>query len=188
MVNYLFIYDILDYEVIHLSLGENLKKIRTSKNITQKELAEKLGVSVRTIQNYESGNREPSIDTLYKVAAALDVKALDFLPDEEMPVNTIDYIDTKEFEHIVGANILQSILDSKNNYVIPFIKHINQKFLNGKYDIDDLLYADTKQLLNSRDSDYDDLLYILIDIIDARLNRYKRKKELLSKYEKENEK
>ena len=103
-----------------------------------------------------------------------------------MPISTIDYIDTKEFEHIVGANILEEVINSKKNYVLPFIKHINDRFLNGKYDIDDLLYTDTNQLLNDRNSDYEDLLYILIDIIDARLNRYKRKKELHSKYEESN--
>lgn len=167
-------------------IGDKIKEIRKSRKISQKDLAKKLEMPVSTLANYENNHRKPSIDTLYKIAAALDVKTLDFLLDDGMPISTIDYIDTKEFKHIVGANILEDVLNSKNIYVLPFIKHINDRFLNGKYDIDDLLYTDTNQLLNDRNSDYEDLLYILIDIIDARLNRYKRKKELHSKYEESN--
>jgi len=67
-----------------LSLGENLKKIRTSKNITQKELARKLGVSIRTIQNYESGNREPSIKTLENISDILEVSTNELITGQSL--------------------------------------------------------------------------------------------------------
>ncbi len=40
---------------------ERLKEKRTEANLTQVELAEKAGVTARTIQNYELGSRKPSI-------------------------------------------------------------------------------------------------------------------------------
>ena len=39
---------------------ERLKEKRTEANLTQVELAEKAGVTARTIQNYELGSRKPS--------------------------------------------------------------------------------------------------------------------------------
>lgn len=36
----------------------NLKRLRTNKNITQAQLSELSGVSVRVIQNYEQGIRD----------------------------------------------------------------------------------------------------------------------------------
>ena len=38
---------------------ERLKEKRTEANLTQVELAEKAGVTARTIQNYELGSRKP---------------------------------------------------------------------------------------------------------------------------------
>lgn len=39
--------------------GKDIKALRGKLNINQRELAEKLGVSVNTIQNYESGKKIP---------------------------------------------------------------------------------------------------------------------------------
>ena len=41
-----------------------LKKLRSEKNMTQKELAKETGVNIFTIQNIEQGNRKGSEETL----------------------------------------------------------------------------------------------------------------------------
>ena len=52
---------------------ERLKEKRPEANLTQVELAEKAGVTARTIQNYELGNRKPSnMTTVQKIADALN--------------------------------------------------------------------------------------------------------------------
>ena len=52
---------------------ERLKEKRTEANLTQVELAEKAGVTARTIQNYELGSRKPSnMVTMQKIADALN--------------------------------------------------------------------------------------------------------------------
>lgn len=43
-----------------MSFGEKLKEKRAAAGLTQAELAEKTGVTARTIQNYELGTRRPS--------------------------------------------------------------------------------------------------------------------------------
>lgn len=53
----------------------NLKRIRESKGLTQAELAEKSGVNLRTIQNYEQGFKDinrGAVETVLKIAEALD--------------------------------------------------------------------------------------------------------------------
>ena len=59
----------------------NLKKIRTEKGITQEQLANQVGVLNTSICNYETGLREPNLDTLKKLATALDVTVDELLED-----------------------------------------------------------------------------------------------------------
>jgi transcriptional regulator with XRE-family HTH domain len=45
----------------------NLKKARLSRNLTQDELAHMLGITVRTYQYIEYGQRKPSYDVILKL-------------------------------------------------------------------------------------------------------------------------
>lgn len=62
---------------------KNLKKIRLRKGLTQAELASKVGVLNTTICNYESGFREPDLETLKKLAAALECTVDELLEDDD---------------------------------------------------------------------------------------------------------
>ena len=53
--------------------GHNLAKLRKEKNLSQYELAEKMGFSRGQISNYEQGTRQPDFDTLQKFAAFFEV-------------------------------------------------------------------------------------------------------------------
>ncbi|MDO4175223.1 MAG: helix-turn-helix transcriptional regulator [Eubacteriales bacterium] len=68
------------------SIGENIKKFRTRKGLTQKQLGELLGVSAQMIGQYETGVRNPRYSTVKKIASALDVLELDII-DYEHPTN-----------------------------------------------------------------------------------------------------
>ncbi len=50
------------------NLQNVLKQLRTEKKITQTEVAKALNISQRTYSNYETGSREPSIETLIDMA------------------------------------------------------------------------------------------------------------------------
>ncbi len=54
-------------------LGSNLKTIRTSKNITQSELAELLDVDKSFVSNIENGKNNPTLSTITSLAKALKV-------------------------------------------------------------------------------------------------------------------
>ena len=50
------------------SFPTRLKKLRESRTIYQREIAEDLGVTTRAYQFYESGRSEPNIKTLIAIA------------------------------------------------------------------------------------------------------------------------
>lgn len=54
-----------------MSFGENLKKLRTDAAMTQSELAGRLGITTRTLINYESGKCYPKQSELYAKLSAL---------------------------------------------------------------------------------------------------------------------
>jgi transcriptional regulator with XRE-family HTH domain len=54
-------------------LGNNLKIIRTAKNITQSELAELVNVDKSFVSNIENGKNNPTLSTIASLAKALKV-------------------------------------------------------------------------------------------------------------------
>lgn len=55
------------------SFAERLINAREKKNLTQKQLAEKLGITPTRLNYWEKGKREPNIEMIGKLAEALDV-------------------------------------------------------------------------------------------------------------------
>ena len=65
-----------------MTFGEKLRKYRKEKKLTQKQLADIIGVAATTIVNYENGTTYTHDRKLYsKLANALDIDA-DFLHNE----------------------------------------------------------------------------------------------------------
>lgn len=56
-----------------MTVGENIKNIRKEKGFTQKKLSELCGIAEPTIRKYESGDLNPKIETIEKIASALGV-------------------------------------------------------------------------------------------------------------------
>ena len=67
-----------------VNIGERLKKVRLERGYTLKDVAGKSGYSKALISRIENGNVSPSINSLLKIAAALEVKPHDlFLPAKD---------------------------------------------------------------------------------------------------------
>lgn len=56
-----------------MEFKDRLKELRKSLNLTQKELAEKIGLSAITIRSYESGRRAPNSEALVKLEEFFNV-------------------------------------------------------------------------------------------------------------------
>lgn len=56
-----------------MTVGENIRRIRQERNLTQKQLGELVGASEAYIRAYESGRRNPKPQSLETIAKALAV-------------------------------------------------------------------------------------------------------------------
>lgn len=54
-----------------MTIGERIRSIRKSRNLTQKQLGELAGIAEPTIRRYELGKLNPKYETIEKIAAAL---------------------------------------------------------------------------------------------------------------------
>ena len=55
------------------NIGENIKKIRKEKDVTQAELADACGFTTTALSAYENGHRNPSLETVAKIAKKLEI-------------------------------------------------------------------------------------------------------------------
>lgn len=61
-------------------IGNKIRQYRKQNNLTQDELAKRLGLGKGTISNYESGYRTPQESRLFELAEALGVSINDLFP------------------------------------------------------------------------------------------------------------
>ena len=67
-----------------MKFGEKLKTLRLERNLSQKALADLSGITVRTIQNYETTDMLPKRrDTYDMLARALGVDVVELLNEDE---------------------------------------------------------------------------------------------------------
>lgn len=75
-------------------LAKRVKDLRSRKGYSQEELAEKSGLSLRTIQRIENGETEPRGDTLKRLVATFDVS-----PDE-----IVDWAVLEDYGYLMALN------------------------------------------------------------------------------------
>ena len=78
-----------------LNIGENIKRLRKSKNITQEQLAEVVNLSVTAISKWERGETYPDITMLYPLAYFFKVSVDELLGYDEVKL-------TAEIESIIS--------------------------------------------------------------------------------------
>lgn len=91
--------------------AQRLRQYRKDKGMTQQELADKLGVSNKTVSRWESGSY-PDVTTLVALARALGV-TVDELLDPKAPVRTLDKSDWQNllsFAFAIGGGLLFYLL------------------------------------------------------------------------------
>ena len=64
-------------------IGDEIKKFRKLKNLTQQELGDLIGLSGVTIMRYEKDQREPSKDVIQKIANALETTPIKLMGWDE---------------------------------------------------------------------------------------------------------
>ena len=95
-------------------MGDKLKSLRIEKNLTQKQVADRIGLAISAVSSYESGTRYPSYDVLVKLARIFHVST-DYLLGITNTRN-IDVTGLRDNE-IELVSQLVDMLRNKNNSV-----------------------------------------------------------------------
>ena len=69
--------------------GKKIKSIRNKSNLTQQELADLAGISLRALSNYEGGTRVPPLEIMIRLAKALNVDIKDLDAKSPLVIMTI---------------------------------------------------------------------------------------------------
>lgn len=88
--------DSLPIEFLLQNLGKRIREIRQSKQLRQINVVEKCGLNKGSYSKIESGQRYPTLHTLYKIAIALDEPISSFFNDEEFHQFVKEHIKTSK--------------------------------------------------------------------------------------------
>lgn len=99
----------------------NLKNLRKNEHLTQQEMAKICGVTLRSYQNYESGQREMSYASLKKIADKFNI-SIDYLLGHQ-PQNVL-YLDSLTDEQKEAVELVKQLNDKQVLKVIGYIERI----------------------------------------------------------------
>ena len=58
--------------MIKKTIGENVRRLRTQKSLTQDQLSFEAGITLRFLQEIEAGKKGASLNTIFKLSKALE--------------------------------------------------------------------------------------------------------------------
>lgn len=105
-----------------MEIGKMISKLRTEKDLSQRELASILGVSNGAIGMWETGKRQPDLDTIKKIATFFKVPT----------------------DYLLGVGIFENwdvLLKNKTIVMHQISKQAQQFSINIDDDINDILFA-----------------------------------------------
>lgn len=91
------------YQISNEKFGLFVLEMRKEKKLTQKELAEKLFVSDKTVSKWERGLSMPNVALLIPLAEVLEITVTELLRGERMASN--ETLDTSEVEGLVVSSL-----------------------------------------------------------------------------------
>lgn len=120
--------------MVVVEIGRIIKEKRRAAGLTQEELAKKIGCATITIRQYESGKREPGMETLIDISNALGIEIFDLVPEGQEQGNPFDELSEDQRQFILNASdgddTLKSILtiffQLPDDRKILFLKKLRQ--------------------------------------------------------------
>lgn len=108
----------------YYAIGQRIRKIRKAHDLSQEELAEKIGISTTHMSHIETGNTKLSLPVFVDLAAALEVRTDELLHDENAMerstalgeiVGTLDGCTTQEIK--ILEDVLKATKTSLKKYL-----------------------------------------------------------------------
>lgn len=97
-----------------MNIGEQIRNYRKKAGLSQKELGKRLGVSQQHIAQYENEKRIPKIETIQRIAAALDI-------------DLFDIISVSEYRNLMKTEVNETIENDIKSGKIRLITEDEQK-------------------------------------------------------------
>ena len=94
---------------------DRLKKLRLARGLSQAQLAEELGLPQNTYRNYENNEREPSSNTLIKIATYFGV-TLDYLLNYHCGNKNIIFSSQNDDSNNIINNLSEKFIDHLKKY------------------------------------------------------------------------
>lgn len=140
-----------------MNISDNIKRIRKENNLSQEELAEKLGVSRQSVSKWESGQAYPEMDKIIDISKKFNI--------------SIEELFNQNVTTTKNTNEAKNSLDSFVKRIINFITNSFNMFFRMKFKdklkliIEELIIVGLLYLLlGLAYSVIEDLLYRLIDV------------------------
>lgn len=145
-----------------MSIGENIKRLRKSRKMTQIELAQNLGKSESIVRKYESGSVQPSVEILYHIADILNADIWDIInKDDNIPIN----ISNEQVEKIKKSSYLKQSASKERSASKEQSEYEKVKYLYNWLENTDLETVLLKVLYFNKDMvSYKDAVQSLFEI------------------------
>ncbi len=109
------------------TIGQNIKRLRTERQLTQKALAEKLFVTAQAVSRWENGEVEPSVSTISEIARIFGVSA-----DEILGIQTEKRAPEQPQEQAPPIHIIYNEYTEPQRPVLGVCEKCNQPIYDGK--------------------------------------------------------
>lgn len=129
-------------------IGNFLRELRKEKNLTQEQVADKLGVSGRTISRWETGAYMPDISLIVDIAEMYDVDVRDIIDGErkdinmnsevkEVAVKMADYsaMQTESIKKWIKTMSVSLLIVSVFLVIMEIVSELMVMRMNGLYDL-----------------------------------------------------
>lgn len=106
-----------------MKIGKNIKAIRVSQKMEQKELANRLHISNKTISSWECDRTEPNIGMFEKIAEALNVTKTELLDGKRNINDSIVFADakgSKKKNNVIVVEGLEALTDEESRLLQMF--------------------------------------------------------------------
>ena len=113
-------------------VGLIIKTMRLSRNLTQQQLADKLGQTQSSITMYETGRRVPDLETLEALADIFNVSLDDFSPQEDGKSGYTVHVKTNDARILVEG--FEKFPESARKTMMDMFYMYSAKYTKGNDD------------------------------------------------------
>ena len=151
--------------------GKRLVELRQEHQLTQNELAEKVGLSRPMVSYFESRAKNPTLETVQKIADFFDVPPESLISENDKDtkkttiVNLNNYLSKKQ----------KRMIATKPDVIWQFAQHLKQDYKSKGQDIE--VYVTAKTSVNGRP--FKTLINPKVDMANARWEVFKHNNWIL---------